>query len=105
MTIELLPEIEIALATQANQCGLTPEQLANELLLDKLREMNGDGQAPVNGVDSGDDGPKDELAEGTLADLLAGRIGTVNGSDEALSLNCGERFADYVVQKHREGKL
>jgi hypothetical protein len=101
MTIELLPEIEIALATQANQCGLTPEQLANELLLDKLREVNGDGRAPTNG----DDGGNEELAEETLADFLEGYIGIVDGSSEPLSQNCGERFTEYVVQKHREGKL
>ena len=42
----------------------------------------------------------------SLADLLAGHIGTVHsGGKEALSQNCGERFTDYLVQKRREGRL
>lgn len=45
-------------------------------------------------------------AHKSLADALAGLIGTVHsGGKEALSQNCGERFADYLVQKKREGRL
>jgi hypothetical protein len=42
----------------------------------------------------------------SLADLLAGHIGSVHsGGKETLSQNCGERFADYLDQKRREGRL
>jgi phage gp46-like protein len=39
MTISLTPEIENALALQAQRRGLTADQLAQQILLDKLREM------------------------------------------------------------------
>lgn len=105
MTIVLSPEIEAALAAQAERRGLTPDQLANEILKDNLRDANGAGQIAVNGSSIEAEEPEEELAEGTLADLLAGRIGVVKGSGEAFSQNCGERFTEYVVKKHREGKL
>ncbi len=101
MTIALKPEIEAALAAQANLRGVTPDQLANEILNDGLRELNGAGPERVNGADAG----KDESAKEPLADFLKGYIGVVDGSAEPLSLNCGERFTEYVVRKHREGKL
>ena len=40
----------------------------------------------------------------TLADLLAGRIGSVKGTGvNNSSENAGEQFADYLVAKHRGG--
>ncbi len=42
----------------------------------------------------------------TLADLFAGRTGRVaSGSQEVLSENCGERFADHLERKRSEGRL
>ncbi len=105
MTIVLSPEIEAALAAQAERRGLTPDQLVNEILKDNLRDANGAGQIAVNGSSIEAEEPEEELAEGTMYDLLKPYIGIVNGSDEALSQNCGERFTEYVVKKHREGKL
>lgn len=42
---------------------------------------------------------------GSLADLLGDYIGFVKGDGEANSENCGEKFADYLVQKRQEGRL
>jgi hypothetical protein len=39
MTISLTPEIENALALQAQRRGLTADELAQQILLGKLREM------------------------------------------------------------------
>jgi hypothetical protein len=42
----------------------------------------------------------------TLADALKGYVGSIHsGGKETLSQNCGERFADYLLQKKREGRL
>ncbi|MBX9583625.1 MAG: hypothetical protein K2X87_25265 [Gemmataceae bacterium] len=42
----------------------------------------------------------------TMADRFAGRIGRVgSGKPSNASKNTGEQFTDYVVQKHREGRL
>lgn len=41
-----------------------------------------------------------------LADLFAGRIGRVrSGGAERLSEDCGEKFADYVIEKRNAGRL
>lgn len=42
----------------------------------------------------------------TMADRFAGRIGRVgSGKPSNASENTGQQFTDYVVQKHREGRL
>jgi hypothetical protein len=42
----------------------------------------------------------------SLADLLAGYVGQFHsGSTKPLSENCGDRFADHLEQKRREGRL
>jgi hypothetical protein len=42
----------------------------------------------------------------SLADLFAGRTGRVaSAGHEALSENCGERFAEHLEQQRREGRL
>jgi hypothetical protein len=42
----------------------------------------------------------------TMADLFAGRVGVVASTgDGRLSENTGERFADILVEKRREGRL
>ena len=46
-----------------------------------------------------------EVSEGSAADLFAGRIGRIKGSTEAYSQDCGERFAQYLVEKHKAGSL
>jgi hypothetical protein len=95
MTITLTPEIEQALAAQARQRGLTPDQLAQELLADRLRELSNEQTATE----------PSQAEEGTLADLLAGQIGIISGSSEPLSHDTGQRFSDYVTRKRQEGRL
>lgn len=42
----------------------------------------------------------------TLADLFAGRVGLfASKTEEPLSENTGERFADYLEEKRRDGRL
>ena len=41
----------------------------------------------------------------SLADFLAGYVGTVEGSGDALSEECGRRFSDGLVEKHQRGHL
>lgn len=108
MTIVLSPEVEAALAAQAERRGLTPDQLANEILKDNLRGANGAGQIAVNGSDVEE--PEDELAEGALYDLFAERIGVINSSEYVpgganMSQDCGRKFAEGMLEKKRQGKL
>jgi hypothetical protein len=42
----------------------------------------------------------------TLADLFRGRVGRIrSGGRERLSEDCGQKFADYLEQKRKEGRL
>lgn len=91
MTITLTPELEAALAREAERLGLTPEELAQETLRARLDFANPANNAQNSGR--------------TLADLFAGRIGLIHGTAEALSENTGEKFTEHLVKKHREGHL
>jgi hypothetical protein len=90
MVIPLTPDIETALIHEAQRQGTTPEQLAIDSL-GKLFLLPG----PAG----------ESIYKGSLADFLAGHIGTVNGTTEALSENCGRLFADAVLEKQRQGRL
>jgi hypothetical protein len=89
-TITLPPEIEAPLADAARKKGTTPQLLAVET----LRQRFPPSETPV--------GPDESQ---TLYDFLAGDIGVVEGFGEALSENCGERFTDWLVEKHKAGRL
>jgi hypothetical protein len=89
-TITLPPEVEGPLAEEARKQGTTPELLA----VDCLRTLF---VPPLTG---------EKPTEGkTLFDFLVGYVGTVNGTVEALSENCGQRFAQGLVEKQRRGRL
>jgi hypothetical protein len=77
MVIRLTSDIETALNPEAQRQGTTPERLA----LDSSGKLF--LQAP----------PDTSSGEATLFDFLSGYIGTVEGTGEALSENCGRRFA------------
>jgi hypothetical protein len=81
-TITLPPDLEARLAEEARRSGATPEQLA----LDGLRRLFAPPVVEANGS--------------SLFDFLAGHIGTVAGSTEPLSEDCGRRFADGMLEKH-----
>jgi hypothetical protein len=89
-TITLPPEVEVPLAEEARRRGITPELLAVE----SLRQLF--APPPATGAPGG---------EKTLFDFLAGYIGTVNGTTEALSENCGQRFAEGLAEKQQRGHL
>ena len=85
-TITLPPEIEAPLADAARKKGMTPESLAVETLRQHFS-------------------PSDPDQTETLYDYLAGYIGAVEGTGEALSENCGEKFTDWLVEKRKAGRL
>jgi hypothetical protein len=91
ITISLPPDLEGPLTEEAQRQGMTPELL----VLDSLRKLFGLAAASEE--------PTGENA--TLFDFLAGHIGTVEGSTEALSDNCGQRFAEGLAEKQRRGRL
>lgn len=87
--ITLPPDLEGRLADEARRRGTTPELLA----LDGLRRLF----VPPTTTDPGANGA-------TLFDFLAGHIGTVVGSSETLSENCGRRLADGLEAKRGLGR-
>ena len=86
-TITLPPEIEAPLNEAAREQGTTPESLA----LETLRR-----QFPTTPPALAPNAPKN------LYEFLGDFVGAIEGSGEAFSENCGERFADYLVEKHRK---
>jgi hypothetical protein len=82
--IILPPDLEERLAEEAHRRGTTAELLA----LDSLRRLFVPPTA--------DSGPP---AAQTLWDFLSSHIGTVNGSVEPLSDECGQRFAEGLAKK------
>jgi len=90
MVIRLTSDIETALEQQAKRNGTTPEQLA----LDALGSMF---LQPLP--------PQSSSERATLLDFLSGYIGTVEGTGETLSENCGRHFTDGLVAKRERGHL
>ncbi len=108
MTIALKPEIEAALAAQANLRGMTPDQLANEILNDNLQAANGTEQVAVNGSEIEES--EDDLTEGTMYDLLKPFVGIIDSSEFVpgganMSQDCGRKFAEGMLEKKRQGKI
>ena len=91
ITISLPRDLEGPLTAEAQRRGTTPELLA----LDSLRKLF--GSPPASDEPIGD--------ATTLFDFLADSIGTVEGSSEAFSENCGQRFAEGMVEKQLRGCL
>jgi hypothetical protein len=94
VTITLPPELERVVTVQAQQQGTTPELLT----LDKLREVLLPAITPP------------PVTEGTLADYLGEFIGCLDSGElipggARMSENIGERFAEGMLQKRREGRL
>jgi len=89
MTITLPPDIEGQLVEQALKQGTTPERLALDSHRTLFLPAAGEGQQ----------------AEETLFDFLSGYVGTINGTTEALSEDCGQRFTEGMMDKQRQGHL
>lgn len=80
------------MAKEARRKGTTPELLA----VDCLRQLF--TSSPMTET------PVEDEAE-TLFDFLAGYAGTISGTTEPLSENCGQRFAQGLVEKHQRGHV
>ena len=96
MTITLTQDIERALTERAQRQGTTPELLA----LNDLRSL----YVPEEQVEGPSVGK-------TLADVLAGHLGTVDssartgGRPSRLSEDDGSSFAAHLAEKRRQGHL
>ncbi len=93
LTLELTHITQDRLRRKAEQEGQDESSVASRLLSELLaQEFSGQDAAFSTDTD----------AEGTMADLFAGRVGTVSGSSEPYSENGGKRFADHLVRKYRK---
>lgn len=88
-TITLPPDIETPLVRQASALGTTPEELALRTLRTLFR-----GPTALREPTEGD----------SLFDYLSTYVGVVNGTSEALSEDCGERFAAGLLEKSQRGR-
>lgn len=89
-TITLPPEIEERLTEEARKRGTTPELLALESLrILFCTQASSDITAHGN----------------TLYEFLSGYVGAVSGTSEALSEDCGRRFAEGMTEKQQQGRL
>ncbi len=86
-TITLPPDIEGPLLEEARRQGTTPKLL----ILERLREFFVPPQTGHGANQSG-----------TLFEFLCSYVGTIDGSAERLSENCGRRFAEALVEKQQQ---
>jgi hypothetical protein len=86
MVIRVTSEVETALNREAQRRGTTPEQLASESLERLFLQPRAS-----------------EAGDASLFDYLLGYVGVVEGTEEALSENCGRRFAEALAAKHEQG--
>ncbi len=89
ITITLPADLEAPLREEAKKQGTTTEAVA----LDSLRKLF----APSP--------DKNASNEGSLFDFLKGYFGTVSGTSEPWSEQCGERFADGLAEKQQRNNL
>jgi len=93
MTLTLSPETEKMLRETAARQGITPDALAEAAIKEKA-------SAPV----SHDQQPESKITH-TLAEALAGHIGTQHSGRGDLSQNTGKAFTRLMVEKRKEGRL
>lgn len=55
-------------------------------------------------VSESDNLPEQNSGE-TLADFLGDYIGCIEGTTESMSGNLGEKFTEYLTEKHKQGSL
>ena len=94
MQLTLTPDVENAITQQANQQGITPQQLA----LESLRELFIPALV------------EEKEHSSTLADFLDGYIGVLRSGEfieggAQLSENTGNRFAQLMAQKRQQDQL
>ncbi len=96
MEITLTPEIEAALAEQARQQGVSPEELALESL---RRQFVVPGQTT-----------HEPTLQGTLAEFLAGSVGVLRSSEHMpggarMSEAKSRAFTEGLLKKRNQGRL
>jgi hypothetical protein len=89
-TITLPPDLDRLLTDEAHRRGTTTERLVLEGLRRLFAESAQNGAPPEHP---------------TLFDFLAGQIGTIAGSSEDLSQECGRRFSAGLAEKQQRGGL
>jgi len=89
-TITLPSDLEDRLTEEAQRRGTTPELLA----VDTLRKAF----EPIEAANG-------EPAAKNLCEFLGSYVGAVEGTGEALSEDPGRHFTDYLVEKHKQGRL
>jgi hypothetical protein len=88
-TVELPDPVYDALEEKASASGMTPAGwIAAHVLPEAEPQPNGTGEPPKS-----------------LADMLAGHIGTISGGGESFSQDTGRRFAEGMEAKRRAGRL
>lgn len=89
MLIELTDELHARLLQAAAAEGLTPIDWIAARLPSSLPALT-QSEAPAK----------------TMADVLAGRVGRIgSGTGRPSSVNVSESFAEYLEEKHRNGRL
>jgi len=83
MTITIPPALAVPLTEEAQRRGTTPELLA----LEGVRRVL---PSP----------PASPTSSRSLLDFLSGYVGTVAGSSEPFSQDCGRKFADGLASGH-----
>jgi hypothetical protein len=90
VTLTLPSDLEEILVEEARRQGTTLELLAVDYLRKSL-VLALAAEKPAENA--------------TLFDFLSGYIGTVDGTTEALSENCGQRFTQGLLEKQQRGRL
>lgn len=83
-------------------------ELPDETYARLLKAAEEGGTTPAGWIDArlpSPNGSHEPELTGTLADRFKGLIGGFHSGAGDLSVNCGEKFADHLEQKRREGHL
>ena len=92
MTLTLSQEIEEVLTKAAARQGTTPAQIVTDMVQEKFAVPE---ETPGKAIE-------EEL---TLAEALAGHIGTQQSGRGNLSQNTGKAFTRLMVEKRKAGRL
>jgi hypothetical protein len=90
ITVELPRETERAFRAAAEARGEDAAGMIRRLIAEFLP----DGLPDASGSE-----------EGSLADLLEGRIGRIEGSGEPVARNAGALFSEHLQERRRQGRL
>jgi hypothetical protein len=113
MTVELTPQLESALLSEATRRGTTPDLLAVELIESQLSVLgtklpNNSSDNPQTAAEPAQGAPAE--TQQTLYDWLKPHFDSLpepppDAPQTNYSHNTGRRFAEAMVQKMREGRL